>query len=339
MKVNILMTALLLLILTGCTISKTEPTSIIDEPSSKTTVSEETANKSTEVKDNSDSNNNVVGETEEGLTTETEDVQPGKESNATPMNQTPFVVTEDDINGYHQLITDVHDLNLGLDLADTRLAGLIDHLSHYTYNTSTHQIGEISLPDSIYVLANKLNHLPEDYTPDPLRVPDIRFSFSDYNDKMNQRDEPAKALELMFADAKSDFHDLFAVSGYRSYNRQQTIYNYKVDTRGLEAADEVSARPGHSEHQTGLAMDITCEAVGFGLEYAFGDTPEGIWVAQNAHKYGFIIRYPEDKVDITGYNYEPWHLRFVGVELASFVYENQLTLEELYSSVLNQLQE
>lgn len=337
MKLNILITALLIILLTGCTISKSEPTSIIDEPVVKTTVSEETANKSTEVKDNNEVE--VVEETIEESQKETEEAQPGKESNETPINQTPFIVTEDGINGYHELIKDLHDLNLGLDLTDVRLSGLIEHLSQYTYNTSTHQIGEVSVPDSIYVLANKLNHLPEDYTPDPLRVPDIRFSIAEYNEKKNQREEPAKALELMFADAESEFHYLFAVSGYRSYNRQQTIYNYKVDTRGLEAADEVSARPGHSEHQTGLAMDITCESVGFGLEYAFGNTPEGIWVAENAHKYGFIIRYLEDKVDITGYNYEPWHLRYVGIDLASYVHENQLTLEELYSSILNQLKD
>lgn len=331
---------LVIFVFTGCSISKSEPESITDinndaqsEDASNieetTTVSEETANKSTEVKDEEV----VSNDTEEADTTI------GKEVNTTTIAQTPFVVTEDKISGYHDLITNVHDINLSIDLSDPRLTELVAHLSEYTYNTQNNQIGEVSVPDSIYVLANKLNHLPADYIPEPLVVPNIRFSFSEDDPKKNQRQEPASALELMFADAEAEHLYLFAVSGYRSYNRQNTIYSYKAETRGVEEADKVSARPGHSEHQTGLAMDVTCEAVGFGLEYAFGNTPEGIWVAENAHKYGFIIRYLEDKVDITGYNYEPWHLRYVGNDLASYVYEHQLTLEELYSSIFNQLQE
>jgi D-alanyl-D-alanine carboxypeptidase len=333
MKIRLLLLALVLLVFTGCTMAKSEPISIkrldtedikIDEEMTtelKTEVSEDAANKSTQDK--------------ESITDTIEDIS----IEEITIIQTPFIVTADDVNGYHELITDVNDINLGLDLSDPRLSDLVAHLSNYTYNTQIHQIGEVTVPDSLFVLTNKLNHLPEDYTPETLRVPEIRFSFSEYNEKKNQRVEPALALEAMFADAEAEFHYLFAVSGYRSYKRQNTIYNYKAETRGVDEADKVSARPGHSEHQTGLAMDITSEAVGFGLEYAFGDTTEGIWVAENAHNYGFIIRYPETKVDITGYNYEPWHLRYIGEDLASYIYENQLTLEELYSSIFNQLQE
>lgn len=343
MKIRLITLTIILLVFTGCSITKADPTSMtnVDDNevnstntenltnSEKTTeATEEVANKSTEVKDSS---------TESTSNEPNENTTIGKEVNETPINQTPFVVTTDDINGYHELITDVSSLNLNLDLSDPRLKNLLEHLSEYTYNMATHQIGEVSVPDSLYVLTNKLNHLPENYTPETLRVPDIRFSIKDYDEKKNQREEPALGLEAMFADAEAEFHYLYAVSGYRSYNRQQTIYNYNVDTRGVEQTDKVSARPGHSEHQTGLAMDISCEAVGFGLEYEFGATEEGKWIASNAHNYGFIIRYPETKVDITGYNYEPWHLRYVGKDLASFIYDYQLTLEELYSSIFNQL--
>jgi len=329
MKIRLVLLALVLLVFTGCTITKSEPTSIkkLDTEDVKIKISEEIANKSTQVKESTTDDTNI------------EETTIGKEVNSIPIVQTPFIVTADNINGYHELITDINNLNLNLDLSDPRLSELIIHLSNYSYNTTTHQIGEVSIPDSLFVLTNKLNHLPEDYIPETLRVPNIRFSFSEYNEKKNQREAPALALEAMFVDAEAEFHYLFAVSGYRSYNRQNTIYNYKVETRGVEEADKVSARPGHSEHQTGLAMDITSEAVGFGLEYAFGDTTEGIWVLENAHNYGFIIRYPKDKVDITGYNYEPWHLRYIGKDVASFIYENKLTLEELYSSIFNQLQE
>jgi D-alanyl-D-alanine carboxypeptidase len=105
-----------------------------------------------------------------------------------------------------------------------------------------------------------------------------------------------------------------------------------VSANGQEAADKFSAKPGQSEHQTGLAIDITCEAMNYQLDYSFGVTDEGAWVKENAHRFGFIIRYPEGKEDITGYMYEPWHLRYVGVDLAEEVYNSGLTLEEYFET-------
>ncbi|MGL4373806.1 MAG: M15 family metallopeptidase, partial [Turicibacter sp.] len=94
------------------------------------------------------------------------------------------------------------------------------------------------------------------------------------------------------------------------------------------SADTYSARPGHSEHQTGLTMDITSPVVGNGLEEAFGATAEGQWIKENSHLFGFIIRYPQEQVFRTGYQYEPWHLRYVGVEVATEIYENNWILED-----------
>lgn len=122
--------------------------------------------------------------------------------------------------------------------------------------------------------------------------------------------------------------ELAAVSGFRSYERQAAIFANAVQRKGEVEANRVSARPGQSEHQTGLAMDVSSASVGYALVEAFGETVEGKWLAQNAPKYGFIIRYPKGKEHITGYRYEPWHLRYVGVEHAMKISQRGLTLEE-----------
>ena len=134
--------------------------------------------------------------------------------------------------------------------------------------------------------------------------------------------EATPHLWEMIRDAESEGIKLWMTSGYRSWYDQQYIYNGYVSEDGQEAADRYSARPGHSEHQTGLAYDLN------DLSHDFGDTPEGKWVADNCHKYGFIVRYPKEKENITGYIYEPWHIRYIGVEKATEVYESGLCLEE-----------
>lgn len=129
-------------------------------------------------------------------------------------------------------------------------------------------------------------------------------------------------LQKMFAAAKADGIDLFVVSGFRSYATQKYIYNDYVARDGKAEADRYSARPGHSEHQTGLGFDINK------ADLSFEGTPEAIWLAENCHKYGFIIRYPQEKEHITGYIYEPWHIRYLGVDIATAVYNSGLCLEE-----------
>ena len=141
------------------------------------------------------------------------------------------------------------------------------------------------------------------------------------------RKEAAGALEKLFSAAKRKKMFLYAVSGYRSYERQRELFkqNKKKDD---EAANRYSARAGQSENQTGLAMDVTCEAVDFKLCEDFEETKEYEWLRENAHRFGFVIRYPREKEEVTGYRFEPWHLRYVGKKIAKELYENELTLEE-----------
>lgn len=195
--------------------------------------------------------------------------------------------------------------------------------------------GEERPEDACLILVNKEIALAEDYVPPNLTIPNVRFSQEGRAEIKHLQAAAAKALEELFAAAEEEGIILYAVSGYRSYALQKSVYNRHVQNSGQEYADRISARPGHSEHQTGLAMDITSKSVGFGLKTKFGETPEGQWVAQNAHRFGFIIRYPKGKEDLTGYNYEPWHLRYVGKEAARVIYENDLILEEYLQQYVN----
>ncbi len=189
-------------------------------------------------------------------------------------------------------------------------------------------------PEAIDVLVNRTYNLSETYIPaDLVKLTDVPTVLS--NPEVNQlRSVAYDALKELFAAAKEEAgYNLYARSGYRSYATQVSLYSSYVANHGRTAADTFSAKPGQSEHQTGLAMDITCEAMNFQLDDTFGETEEGKWVSENAHRFGFIIRYPKGKEDITGYMYEPWHLRYLGVELATDVYESGLTLEEYFQSV------
>ena len=135
-------------------------------------------------------------------------------------------------------------------------------------------------------------------------------------------DEANAALEKLQLAARDAGYSAKLVSGYRSYDSQSIIYNRYVSKWGQEYTDTVSARPGHSEHQTGLAFDVG------ELSSSYGNTAEGKWLVQNCYKYGFILRYLKGKENITGYAYEPWHIRYVGVEVATYIMQNNLTLEE-----------
>ena len=130
------------------------------------------------------------------------------------------------------------------------------------------------------------------------------------------------ALDAMFAAAEKDGIKLWVESGYRSYELQTTVYTSYVSREGQTAADRYSARPGFSEHQTGLAFDLNS------FDYGFADTPEGRWLVEHAWEYGFILRYPSDKEDITGFAYEPWHVRYVGYETAKTLHDSGQVIEE-----------
>lgn len=188
----------------------------------------------------------------------------------------------------------------------------------------------ISNPESIEVYVNKNRRLPEGYAPDDLTAPDVSHLKPEGDERRLLRKEAAEALEELFSAAEREGFALAAVSGYRSHQRQTAIYQSSVERNGQSHADQFSAWPGTSEHETGLAMDVSAAAVAFALEQVFQDTDEGLWLANNAHQFGYIIRYPEDKEEITGYAFEPWHIRYVGKELAEYLYNETLTLEEYF---------
>lgn len=185
-------------------------------------------------------------------------------------------------------------------------------------------------PASITVFVNKEYSLPQDYKPDDLVIPDIYFHMTYYDERTLMRFEAASAIERLFLAARNEGYHLSGISGYRSYARQWKIFTDNIVFKGKEHTLKYSAVPGTSEHQTGLTMDISCESLDFDLSSAFADTPEGQWVAENAYRFGFIVRYPKGKAKITGYAYEPWHIRYVGKALAAYLYDNGLTLEEYY---------
>lgn len=136
-----------------------------------------------------------------------------------------------------------------------------------------------------------------------------------------------QALEELQAGAERDGFNIPLISGYRSYDTQAVIYQRYVNRDGQELADTYSARPGHSEHQTGLAFDVGL------IDDEYGNTPEGQWLSQNCAEYGFVIRYQKGKEHITGYQYEPWHIRYVGINIAKEIMSKGITLEEYLNVV------
>nr|WP_255316605.1 M15 family metallopeptidase [Nesterenkonia sp. Act20] len=183
-------------------------------------------------------------------------------------------------------------------------------------------------PDSVHVLVNKRNPLsPRDYAPDDLRNVDAPHEFAD----APLREEAAGAYEELHRAAVEEGIELWVTTAYRDEDFQQTLYEQRRLQDGPEAADRVSARPGHSEHQTGLAVDVAdLQDRECYLHPCFGDSAQGRWLAEHAHEFGFIIRYPEGAEAITGFHYEPWHLRYLGAETAEEVHESGLTLEEFW---------
>lgn len=188
---------------------------------------------------------------------------------------------------------------------------------------SIYEINGVTFVDG-YLIANKSYFLPESY------VPDNTYTKADGNATKQCptciENTAYQAFKDMKADAAALGLNIYISSGFRSYITQSNIYNRNVTNNGQEKADTYSARPGSSEHQTGLCFDLNT------IDSSFANTSEGKWVNQNAHKYGYIIRYPKGKTEETGYIYEPWHLRYVGTELAEKLYNNGnwLTIEDYF---------
>src|SRR5699024_2355749 len=153
-------------------------------------------------------------------------------------------------------------------------------------------------------LINKEHALPAEYIPEDLVTPDVRFPFTEDLPNKQMRQSAARALKDLIKDAYDAGRDLFTQSVYRSYERQEAIFAANIEKNGEKEANKYSARPGESEHQSGLTMDVTSPGVEYDLVIAFEDTPEGKWIKKHASDYGFIIRYPKGKEDITQYQYE-----------------------------------
>ncbi len=183
---------------------------------------------------------------------------------------------------------------------------------------------EADLADGDLILVNKYSRLASDYVPDGLVTVEPAYS-NGGKLKSEVNDAFCDLVEAMWAE--TGLH-LVNASPYRSYETQKNLYT-RYRTQYSEAAtDRFSARAGYSEHQTGLALDVIAPGGTLG---GFQDTKQFVWMRDNAHRFGFILRYGEGMEYITGYKYEPWHYRYVGVEAAAFIYENGLTFEEYYA--------
>ena len=181
------------------------------------------------------------------------------------------------------------------------------------------------------ILVNKENLLASDYVPDELvTVNEPMGSKIDktYVNRLNA--EVYRNFKLMQAAALKQGFEIFVDSSYRTYAYQETVFNSVAVEKGLDHALQYVAPPGGSEHQTGLAFDIIFRRNGEMIEEQLETDPEIIWLYENSYKYGFILRYPKGKEEITGFNYEPWHFRYVGKELALELHEKDITLEEYY---------
>ena len=187
------------------------------------------------------------------------------------------------------------------------------------------------------VLINKENKLDKDYVPKDLIITDENennfHQFIDPNHKPMISKKVYPYFLKMQEDALKEGYNIILDSGYRSYEYQLNLWNNYIEKYGLEKTKKLVAPPGASEHQSGLAFDVAFMRNNQFVEHVTDDLSETKWMMKNAHKYGFILRYPKGKENITGYGYEPWHYRFVGIKLATKLYNENITLEEYYLMV------
>lgn len=180
----------------------------------------------------------------------------------------------------------------------------------------------VSDPNDITVLVNKVNSIPEGWEPDDL------VKVVDSSQKL--RKEAAEAYKEFYSAAKDKGISIYSISGYRSNDTQSLYWNNQLRVNGEEYASLYSAYPLRSEHQLGLAIDVSYKTDGDRLSESVEDSEIGKFIISDGYKYGFVLRYLKDKTSITNYGYEPWHMRYVGKELAKTLHESGLTLEEYY---------
>ena len=205
----------------------------------------------------------------------------------------------------------------------------------------SHAPGEDAAPvtvvdDNLLLLVNKTHPLGSDYRPDDLVTISRTVDGVGNSDTKKMRKVAAEAVEKMMADALAQGIDIRVRTGFRSYSYQENLFSSYVQNHGEAEANTFSARAGESEHQTGYACDLGGKTEGYALSYKFGDTAEGKWVYEHCSEYGFILRFTDGKTvggvrqpgEITGYVYEPWHIRYVGLDAAKEIYERGICLEE-----------
>lgn len=190
---------------------------------------------------------------------------------------------------------------------------------------------DITTPSSTAFVINKQRPLASDYVPANLVIPNMSMRADISGDEQYVTQTTATALEAMVQAAAADGIELVLGSGYRSYDLQETLFSSYEAISGTEEANMYSAKAGQSEHQTGLAIDLVGGDYECYLDTCFEATPAGQWLKTHAHEYGFILRFMSGKESITGYQYEPWHFRYVGVELATTVTSENVTLEEYFN--------
>ena len=178
------------------------------------------------------------------------------------------------------------------------------------------------------ILVNKYYNVGQDYIPENLELIDNQYAIGN----MKMVKVAKEAFESLSAAAKKENLNIIAMSTYRSYDYQTNLYNRYVAQDGKESADTYSGRPGHSEHQTGLAADVYNKTETY---TNFERTKEYQWMQNHAHEYGFILRFPEDKVDETGYQFESWHYRYVGPQAAKYIKEHNISFEEYFATVID----
>jgi D-alanyl-D-alanine carboxypeptidase len=186
-------------------------------------------------------------------------------------------------------------------------------------------------PESTWIVVNKQNPLnPIDYVPKDLVAPQFPvLNANPYGRKLRKEASKA-AYKLAMAMKAAGKGSLVIQSAYRSYAEQKTIHARQVEKYGLTTGEALAARPGYSEHQTGWAMDVSARGQGCQIRVCFGQTKAGRWLAGNAWRFGFIIRYPSEAMEVTGYQYEPWHLRYVGQGLAMVMHYDKVRVLEKF---------
>jgi D-alanyl-D-alanine carboxypeptidase len=189
-------------------------------------------------------------------------------------------------------------------------------------------------PESRWIVVNKQRPLnPIQYVPKDLVAPRFgALNANPYGRKLRKEASTA-SYRMAMAMRAEGAGSMVIQSGYRSFAEQSTIYDRQVARFGLKAGEALAARPGYSEHQTGWAMDVSARGQGCQIRVCFGKTKAGTWLVANAYKYGFIIRYPEFATPVTGYQYEPWHLRYVGKPLAKAMHDAKVSTLEKYFSL------